>query len=392
VLPYFQKAEGQEDPGGPWSGTDGPLRLCNAGRHQPNPFSEVFLQACRELGYPASEDFNGPQREGCGWHHLTIKDGKRHSDFRAYLGPALARPNLALWTGALSTRLLFEGKRCVGVEVLQDGKRHQARASGEVIVCCGAIESPKLLLLSGIGDPQQLRRWQIPVISPLRGVGENFHDHVLAGVIAAASRPVPPGRLNLSEAALFCKSGPGWTVPDLQLAFVHVPFDIIVGQAHPSSVSILPGVVRPMARGWVRLASANPLDKPLLHPNYLGVDADLERLVRAVEIAREVFATRAFSGWLEGELLPGPGARTDAELREFVRARADSYHHHAGSCKMGQDELAVVDPALRVYGVERLRVADASVMPVVPSGNCHAAVVMIGERAADLIKKSHHLV
>jgi choline dehydrogenase len=227
------------------------------------------------------------------------------------------------------------------------------------------------------------------VRAALPGVGENFHNHVLAGVIRECSQPVPAPQLNLSECALFCKSDPGWIGPDLQIAFVHVPFNGIIGQRHPNSISILPGVVRPLSRGWVRLASPDPLAKPLVNPNYLGVEADRTRLVRGVEIAREIFATRAFSGWVRDELLPGPMVRTQVQLQAFVQQNADSYHHQAGSCRMGLDAMAVVDPMLRVFGVEGLRVADASVMPAVPSGNCHTGIVMIAEKCADLLKAAH---
>jgi len=260
-----------------------------------------------------------------------------------------------------------------------------------VIVSAGAIESPKLLLLSGIGPEAQLGQHGIRVHSKLDGVGENFHNHVLTGVINECSQPVPPGKQNLSEAAVFCKSGAGWPVPDLQIGFVHVPFNIIIGQGHPNSVSILPGVVRPLSRGWIRLASADPLEKPLVNPNYLGARSDLERLAQAVEIAREIFATKAFSGWMKEELMPGPDVKTHEDVLEFCKANADSYHHQAGSCKMGLDELAVVDPQLRVHGVDGLRVADASVMPAVQSGNCNAGIIMIGERCADFVKEANGL-
>jgi choline dehydrogenase len=210
-------------------------------------------------------------------------------------------------------------------------------------------------------------------------------------VINEASQPVPPPHQNLSESALFCKSAPGWIGPDLQIGFVHVPFNIIVGQGHPNSISILPGVVRPLSRGWIRLASKNPLDKPLINPNYLAVESDLERLVQSVKIARQIFGTKAFSSWVKQELMPGPDVQTDEQLRDFVRENADSYHHQAGSCKMGLDDMAVVDPQLRVYGVERLRVADASVMPTVPSGNCHTGILMIAEKVSDLIKDTYGL-
>ena len=389
VLPYFQKLEDQEDDTGPWIGKGGPIALLNAGLHDPNPTSRAFIEACRELGYPATDDFNGPQMEGTGWHHVNIRDGKRWSAREGYLLPALTRPNVTLNANAQTTRLLFEGRRCVGVEYSQNGTLQTARADREVLVCAGAIESPKLLLLSGIGNPDHLREFNIPVVAALPGVGENFHNHVLTGVIQGTGRPVPPGNLNLSEAALFYKSDPAQSGPDIQIAFVHVPFDIIIGQQNPNSVSILPGVVRPTSRGWVRLASGDPLDKPLVNPNYLGTEDDTRRLMDAVKRSRDIFATRAFAEWVSGEILPGPGVSTDAQLREFVRQRADSYHHQAGSCKMGIDEQAVVDPNLNVRGLERLRVVDASVMPVVPSGNCHAGILMVAEKCADLIKAGH---
>ncbi len=391
VLPYFQKLEDQEDDTSPWAGKGGPLHVANAKLHNPNPTSATFIDACLELGYPYTPDFNGPTMEGVGWHHVNIKDGKRHSMAVAYLFPALPRPNLTLSTNSQATKIIFKGDRAWGVEYIQDGAAKTAYANCEVIVCAGAIESPKLLLLSGIGNPNHLKDFNIPIVADVPGVGENFHNHVLTGVICEASQPVPPPNLNLSESALFCKSQPGWVGPDLQIAFVHVPFDIIIGQGYPNSVSILPGVVRPMSRGWIKLASSNPLDKPLVNPNYLSETADVERLIQGVEIARDIFATIAFSSWIKQELIPGPNVKTHAQLKEFVKQRADSYHHQAGSCKMGQDAMAVVDPQLRVYGVEGLRVADASVMPVVPSGNCHTGIVMIGEKVSDLIRQQYEI-
>ena len=391
ILPYLQKLETQEDDTSELAGKDGPLYVANAKFHNPNPTSKAFIDACLELGYPYTNDFNGHQMEGVGWHHVNIKDGRRQSTAVAYLNPVLNRPNLELRVNAQATRLLFEGKRCVGVEYIQNNQPKTVYANHEVIVCAGAIESPKLLLLSGIGNPHHLKEFDIPVQATVPGVGENFHNHILTGVINEASQPLPPPHLNLSESALFCRSDSGWVGPDLQLAFVHVPFDIIIGQNHPNSISILPGVVRPMSRGWVRLASSNPLDKPLVNPNYLGVEADVERLVQGVKLAREIFATETFSSWVKQELMPGPDIQSDEQLRTFVRQKADSYHHQVGSCKMGLDEMAVVDPHLRVYGVEGLRVADASVIPVVPSGNCNTAIVAIGEKVSDLIKDTHGL-
>ena len=386
VLPYFQKLENQEDDTSPWAGKGGPLPLTNAGLHDPNPTSRAFIDACLELGYPPTDDFNGPDMIGAGWHHINVVDGKRFAAYRAYLEPALARPNLTFTTDALASRLIVEDGRCTGVEYLKDGRAHTAHASAEVIVSAGAIESPKLLLLSGIGDPTELKAAGIEPLVDLPGVGRNFHNHVLTGVIHESPQPVPQGRQNLSESALFVKSDPAETGPDLQIAFVHVPFNIIVGQGHPNSISILPGVVRPRSRGWVKLAGADPTVHPLVNPNYLGERSDLEKLVAAVKISREIFATKAFAPWVGAELMPADDPHTDDELRAFVRGTADSYHHQAGSCKMGTDDLSVVDPELRVRGVAGLRIADASAMPVVPSGNCHAGILMMAERLADWLK------
>jgi choline dehydrogenase len=279
------------------------------------------------------------------------------------------------------------GRVLAGARAAEPGT-HRVYARGEVIVAAGAIESPKLLLLSGIGAPEQLREFGIPVRAALPGVGENFHNHVLTGLMFEAAETVPPPAQNLSESALFLASQPGLPAPDLQIAFVHVPFDVIVGQDYPNTVSILPGVVRPVSRGWVRLSAADPLAKPLVNPNYLSDGWDFERLVQGVQLAREIAGTAAFAPWNKRELAPSADAITPRQLAEFVRGRADSYHHQAGSCRMGRDDLAVVDPQLRVHELRGLRVVDASVMPALPSGNCHTAIVMIAERAADLIKEA----
>ncbi len=386
VLPYFQRMEDQEDDTNPTAGKGGPIPVASAKLHGPNPTSAAFIEACLELGFPSTDDFNGPYMEGAGWHHVNIKDGRRHAAWAGYLEPILDRPNLTLRTGAQATQVLFDGTRCTGVEYVAGGQAQTAYATAEVIVCAGAIESPKLLLLSGIGDPAHLAAHGVATRVDLPGVGENFHNHVLTPVVQEAAQPVPPPNQNCSESALFCKSDPGWTGPDLQIGFVHVAPGL------ENAVTILPGLVRPMSRGWIRLASSDPLAYPQVHPNYLGAAADLDRMVQAVKLSRDIFATAAFSSWAKQELLPGPDVQTDADLRVFLRNHTDSYFHLVGSCRMGLDELSVVDPQLRVYGVEGLRVADASVMPVVPSANCHAGILMIGERVADLLKIEHGLV
>jgi choline dehydrogenase len=408
LLPYFAKLESQEDQTDPHIGTAGPQHVTNAGKHEPNPLSQVFLSACDELGFARTDDFNGEAMLGAGWHHIDVVSGRRQGALVSYLESALDRPNLTLRVNAQAAELLWRGDHCVGVRYVQaaavtpDGPGRRlpvpaaeppgtrvARASTEVIVCAGAIESPKLLLLSGLGPHRQLAGLGIRVVADLPGVGENFHNHVLAGVIAETRRPVVPGRQNLSEAALFATSQPGLIAPDLQIAFVHVPFDIIVGRDHPNAVSILPGVVRPASRGWIRLASSDPLAPPLVNPNYLGDSSDVARMVQATRMAREIFATKAFARELAGELKPGDQVQTGTELAAYLRATADSYHHQAGSCRIGTDDLSVVNPQLRVRGVSGLRVVDASVMPAVPSGNCHTAIVAIAERAADLILAAH---
>jgi choline dehydrogenase len=393
VLPYFKKMENQEDKTSDLVGQGGPLNVINPKNHQYHPLSPLFIEACLELGFPATDDFNGPHMEGVGWHHVNIgKDGKRNSDAVAYLLPALKRANLTLSANSQATRLLFEGKRCVGVEYVQNGELKTVRATHEVIVCLGALESPHLLLNSGIGGAKQLQEFDKPVVVDLPGVGENFHNHVLTGAIMETKEPVAPGHLNTSEAGLFCMSEPGLPTPDLQFNFVHLPFDVIVGQSNPNSVSLIPGLQRPLSRGWVRLGSRSPLEKPLINPNYLAEEADVHRMVQMTKMSRDIFATRAFSKAFTGrELLPGPEYKTDADLLRFVRNRCDSYHHQVGSCKMGQDAMAVVDAQLRVYGVEGLRVADASIMPSITTGNIHAPIMMIAERASDMIKKDNGL-
>ena len=392
LMPYFQKVENQEDNTSPWAGHSGPFAVSSARLHDPNPTSHVFLEACKELGHPATEDFNGPQMEGAGWHHLNIKDGKRQTVAQAYLLPVLNRPNLSVITEAVVSKLQFEQKRCTGVEFIADGQQQTAEANREVILSAGAIESPKLLLLSGVGNAQQLAPLEIPLVADLPGVGENFHNHVLTGIIGKTNQAVPAPKQNMSESCLFTKSDQSLEAPDLQLSYVHVPFDIIIGQDHPNSVSIIPGVTQPKSRGWLRLASNDPLAAPLINPNYLAEREDVERLMQAVRIGQEIlFNTEAFAAWGTEELLPGPDVKTDEQLEAFVRQRAETYHHQCGSCKLGIDDLSVVDLELRVREVENLRVVDASVMPMVPSGNCHAAVLAIAEKAADLIKSAHGL-
>jgi choline dehydrogenase len=406
VLPYLRKLEAQRDGTNPTAGRDGPITVVNA-RDTGNPISRTFIDACVELGHPELADLNA-EAFGAGWHHVDIRDGKRCGVRAAYLEPALGRANLTVRTGALATGLQFEGSRCTGVGYLRDGRPETVRADREVIVCAGAIQSPKLLMLSGIGDPGQLRELGVPVRVDLPGVGQNFHDHPMTvGPIGRLADPGADPRGQVTEVGLFCGSRPGLEVPDLEICLVHrAPFGdqffasvikrVETGEpaepaqqlVDPRIVLTLPGLVRPLSRGWVRPASADPTAYPRISANYFGERADLDRMTQMVQISRDIYASKAFTGGLGlTEIAPGPQVRTHAELEAWVIENVGSYYHFAGSCKMGVDPLAVVDPRLRVRGVEGVRVADASIMPAVTSTNPHTTVVMIGERAADLVKQ-----
>jgi choline dehydrogenase len=406
VLPYLRKLENQQDGTNPTAGRSGPITVVNA-KDTGSPVSRTFIDACVELGYPEVEDFNA-EYFGAGWQHVDVKDGKRSGVRASYLDPALGRPNLTVEVGAQATRLVFAGARCVGVTYLQDGVEKTVRANREVVVSAGAIGSPKLLMLSGIGDPAHLADVDVPVVADLPGVGENFHDHPLViGPIGRLAQPGPPPRGNMTEAALFWASQDGMTVPDMAICLVHMaPFGDAflanvakrmrtgepVGDVHdlvdPHVILALPGLMRPLSRGRVRLADRDPTSYPKVDANYFAERTDLDRTVRMVEIAREIYATSAFADrWGLTEVAPGPRVRTRRELESWVVANTGSDYHFVGSCRMGIDNLAVVDSRLRVHGVEGLRVADASIIPSIVSANPHTTVVMIGERAADFIKQ-----
>jgi choline dehydrogenase len=404
VLPYYQKLEKQLDKTNPTAGKEGPITVVNA-KDTGNPVSQAFIDACVELNYPKIDDFNA-SLFGVGWHHVDIKDGKRGGVLTSYLQPALARKNVTLQTDARATKLVIENSRCVGVDYVVGGRQATARASHEVIVSCGAIESPKLLLLSGIGPAEQLRTFGIPVVVDLPGVGENFHDHPLViGPIGRMSRPGPDPRGNMTEVGLFLGSSPGLAVPDLEICLVHkAPFGdqffanvvrrLQTGQpiapvaqlVDPHLILSLPGLVRPLSRGWVRLKSADPITPPNINANYGGEPVDIDRVATMVAIAREIYRTKAFAEWGLEEVFPGPSVADGAPLRQWVVDNIGSYYHFVGSCKMGIDRMAVVDSKLKVYGVEGLRLADGSVMPCIPSANPHTTIVAIGERAVDFIK------
>jgi len=288
----------------------------------------------------------------------------------------------------LAQRLLFNGRRYIGVEYTQDGNLKQAHATTEVIVSGGTLESPKLLLLSGIGPADKLRHLGIDVLVDLPGVGQNLHDHTLSPIIYAAKQGVPPPvpGLQLMHSQLFWSSDNKLPGPDLQPLFFHVPV-YVPGMSGPADgYTLMAGHIRPASRGFLRLTSADPSVPLEINPNYLSVQSDVNALVHALEICREIGAAKALDEWNGGELYPGPDAVSKKDLECYVRQSVITYHHQVGTCKMGVDAMSVVDPTLRVYGVERLRVVDASIMPSVTSGNTNAPAIMIGEKAAEMIK------
>jgi choline dehydrogenase len=384
ALEYFKKSENYELGPSRYHGVGGPLQVTKL--KNTNPIPAAIIEAGKELGYPYTDDFNGDSIEGVGWCDVTIKDGKRNSAATAFLHPAMDRPNLIVVTQAMAHRLLFEGTRCVGVEYSQDGEVKQAQADAEVIVSSGTVGSAQLLLLSGIGDGNDLKELGIEIVSHLPGVGKNLHDHLLSPAIFESKRPVPPPNNNLLEAQMFAKSDSRRLGPDLQPLFMAIPYygEGFTGPA--DGYSLTAGIIRPASRGYLKLRSTNPADPPILDPNYLAEEADVEALVTALKICREIGHARALDEWNAGEVWPGKNATSEKDLREYVRQSASTYHHQVGTCKMGIDALSVVDPELRVYGVEGLRVADASIMPAVTSGNTNAPSIMIGEKAADMIK------
>jgi choline dehydrogenase len=393
LLPLFRRMEDVPDGDPHYRGRGGPNTPRPA--RDPNPICAAFVEAAREKGHPVTDDHNGAQFEGAGYHDMIIAGGRRQSAAVAYLHPVAARPNLEIVTGAHALGLLFEGDRCAGVRYAREGEVHELRVAGEVVVCAGAVDSPALLLRSGIGPADALRALGVEVVADVPGVGRNLHDHLLMGVIwepAHPAQPVPPPVYNMSESSMFTRSDPALRVPDLHFMCIHVPFHLPIFTVPEGSWTIAVGLVRPASRGTLRLRSADPADKPLIDPAYLTEEADVAAMVRGVEIVRDLVTASAFDDWRGPEALPGAGARGTGALRDFVRRAAGSYFHPVGTCKMGVGADAVVDPELRVRGIDGLRVADASVMPDVVSANTNTATMMIGEKAADLVRAGRSAV
>ncbi len=414
VLPYFRKLERWEGGADAYRGGDGPLttQFC---RYE-DPLLAAYAEAGRTAGYPWTEDYNGARQEGFGRLQMTIRNGRRCSAATAYLRPALKRPNLTVAVKALATRILFEGSRAVGVEYREGADTVQARAGREVILAGGVINSPQLLMLSGVGDAEELARHSIPVKIALPGVGRNLQDH--ASVILMYRRKEPSPFLRAMRAdriaraipqAYFLGTGfasdvPGGVVaflksrseaplPDLQILLTSAslgghPYFAPIRPPFPDMFAARIVLLHPESRGFVGLRSTDPAAHPAILQNLLSTDADRRTLRDGIRLTREIAAQPAMAPFVAAEAVPGIGKATDAELDAYMRATAITVHHPLGTCRMGahRDEMAVVDPELRVRGAEGLRVVDASVMPEMISGNINAAVVMIAEKAADMIR------
>ncbi|MEH2419886.1 MAG: GMC family oxidoreductase N-terminal domain-containing protein [Nostoc sp.] len=386
VLPYFKKSEHSSRGASEFHGVDGELSVTDL--MSPAVVSQRFVDACVSMGYNYNPDFNGVQQEGVGLYQLTVKDGKRHSAAAAFLLPILHRPNLTVMTGALVTRLLVEGTRCVGVEYLHEGTLHQVRVNQEVILSAGGFDSPKLLMLSGIGTAEHLQAMGISVVADLPGVGQNLQDHILTCVVQEVTQDIHPAiTSNGIEAGLFLHSkGDVEARPDLQFFFG--PIQFLSPGYTPADFGFTGAVslTRLQNIGSVTLLSPDPKDPPTIQMNYLQSQADVQKLVEGVKLIRQLIQTSAFDDFHGEEIAPGSHVQSDAALEAYIRDTCSTVWHPVGTCKMGIDSMAVVDPQLRVHGIQGLRVVDASIMPTITTGNTNAPTIMIAEKAADLIK------
>jgi choline dehydrogenase len=388
LLPYFRRSEhvgGDRDR--TLRGLGGPVRVAPVPETHRNPVADAFAQALCQLGYPVTGDLSGRRQEGVAWPDLAINEGRRVSSASAYLRPALDRANLTVRTGCHVTRLTLRNGRCTGVSYLRDGKPETAYAAAEVIVCAGAVGTPQLLMLSGIGPAGHLRDLGIDVVADLPGTGSNLQDHPVAMCCYSCAVPLPPSAYNHGEtyAALPSALARGW--PDLHLFPILLPL-APPGQDHPGiRFALVASVTDPRSRGTVRLASADPAAAPLIDPGFLTEAADLDRLVTGLGIIRDAVVGAAFARLGVSEVRPGPRTRGSEELRDWVRSTVGSYYHAAATCRIGpaSDSSAVTDPWLRVHGITGLRLADASVMPSVPNAHPNATVLAVAEKAAALI-------
>lgn len=408
VLPYFVRSEGNQRGASPTHGADGPLKCSDIG--EKHELIEAIIAGAGELGVPRTDDFNGGVQEGVGYYQLFTDRGWRCSTAVAYLKPARGRANLAVETNAQATRVVVEGGRATGVEYRQGGETKRVAARREVILAAGALQSPQLLQLSGIGPGALLQRFGIPVLRDLPGVGENLQDHLQLRSIYKCTKPITtndalnswwrraamgaewlflrkgPLAIGINQGGLFTRVMPDAATPDIQYHFATLSADLAGAKPHPySGFTMSVCQLRPSSRGTVGLASADPMAAPSMQPRYLSTDDDRACAVASLRFTRKLAASRALAPYVAEEVRPGRDARTDDELLAFARAYGATIFHPSGTCKMGSDAMAVVDDRLRVHGVGGLRVVDCSIMPTLVSGNTNAPVVMIAEKASDMI-------
>lgn len=386
VLPYFKKSEAYELGADDVHGGDGPM--CVTKIKEPNPISIAAINGCKELGYPTTNDFN-KDIWGAGLNDLSVsKEGIRYSTAEAFLTPNYDKENLTIMTDAIVYKLLIEDKKCIGVEYEKDGEVIQTYVNKEVILSAGTIGSAQILMLSGIGDKDELEEVGIANVHHLSGVGKNLQDHLLCSVIFEAKQELVPPKANLLEAQIFWKSRPELKVPDMQPLFMALPYYAPGFEGPANAFTFCAGIIRPVSRGFIKLKTNNPKDYPIIDPKYLSEQADVDALYEAVKLCRNLGYTNALKDWMKEEIYPGKD-KSKEEIVDYIRKASSTYHHMTGTCKMGIDKDSVVDPELCVYGIEGLRVADASIMPDVPSGNTNAPAIMVGEKAADMIKKTY---
>jgi choline dehydrogenase len=414
VLPYFKRSEHQTRGADAWHGVGGPL--CVSDVPDRHPICEAFIEAAMGLGFARNDDFNGAGQDGVGYHQTTTRNGRRCSTAVGYLRPAMTRSNLRVVTDALTERITFDGGRASGVVFRLDGEIRTARAAREVIVCGGAVNSPQLLMLSGIGPAAHLSALGIPVLHDLTGVGQSLQDHYSAPLKFKCTLPITvndvmqsnlkklkaglqyyafkngPLAMGTSPAALFARTRPELASADIKCSVSPFSADRPQDGLHPwSGFTTIVYQLRPESRGRIELKSADPADPPAVYPNYLTAETDRRALVDGLKLLRRIMAAPQMQRLIASEFQPGPAVETDEQLLAYARQRGGTVYHPTSTCKMGVDPMAVVDPELRVHGIEGLRVADASIMPAVVSGNTNAASIMIGEKAADLVRRQARL-
>lgn len=414
VLPYYKKSENNERGANQYHGTGGPLNISDL--TEKHPISARMIDACREAGMPAIDDIHGASQEGATWFQANIKNGLRNHTARGFLHPVMGRSNLTVATYALVQRVIFEGKRAVGVEYIHNGVKHSVRANREVVLCGGGVNSPQLLEVSGIGQGVLLQQHGIDVLVDSPGVGENMQDHFMYGMQWRLKPGTPsinsttyfPGIIgevikfvfmrrglltfSVAHATAFLKSEPSVPRPDIEFQMMAGTMDIDkLNETQNMQMERKPGItcavaqIRPESRGTIHIKSRDPNLYPAIRPNYLSHPTDVKISLAAIRWGRKMASQPSLASIIEHEIYPGPDLQTDAQLEDFCRIAGSNLYHVVGTCRMGGDAQSVVDPELRVRGVEGLRVADASVMPRITSGNTNAACVMIGERAADFI-------